>query len=347
MTTLDILLPEPLRGSGGHRTVISNAERFAAAGHRVRLHIQKRRRQRDPVAKTVEWFGVEHCAVMQGWPDALPDSDAVMATAWHTARAVATMDTPARRLYFVQDYEPVFHPAGDTSVEVAGTYALGLDTLVIGNWLRHKLWDDHRVSTASVPFTADLSIYRPGVESRRRQVAAIYQPDKPRRCPDLVARTLRLVLEAGVEVVTYGSSKSPSLGSGHRHAGLLETADLAALYQRSSAGLCLSASNPSRVPFEMMACGLPVVEALLPNTVFDLPDSACLLAPPTPESLARAVLRVVHSDPRKWHGAAYMAARPQPLEAQAFEAFVLADTVTFDALPEATYPRSTWKSDGR
>ncbi len=341
MATLDIVMPEPLRGSGGHRTIVANAEHFAAAGHRVRLHVQKRRRQRDPVTKTIEWYGAQLCEVLQGWPEELPDSDAVMATAWHTAPAVAQIRTDAQRLYFVQDYEPLFHPAGDTSIAVAGTYGLGLRTLVIGNWLRHKLHDDHAVPTASIPFTADLSVYHPRASVRRRQVAAIYQPDKPRRCPDLVVRTLRQVLEAGVEVVTYGSPKSPSLGSGHRHVGLLTPSELATLYQQSSAGLCISASNPSRVPFEMMACGLPVVEALLPNTVYDLPATACLLARPDPESLAHAVLQVVHSDPGKWHGADFMAARPESLEAAAFGQFVLGEQAIAD-LPAPAYRRQKW-----
>lgn len=337
MVTLDILLPEPLRGSGGHRTIIANAEQFAAAGNLVRLHVQKRRRQRNPVAKTVEWFSVEHCEVSQGWPESLPDSDAVMATAWHTAHAVSTMSTDARRTYFVQDYEPLFHPVGDLSVRVAGTYGLGLETLVIGNWLRHKLWHDHGVTTSSIPFTADLSTYRAGTGARRRQVAAIYQPEKPRRCPQLVVETLRLVLATGVEVVTYGSAKSPRLGLGHRHAGLLTREELARLYQQSSAGLCLSASNPSRVPFEMMACGLPVVEALLPNTVYDFPDSACLLAPADPEQLAAAVLQVVHSDPALWDGPAVMKEQPQELEAAAFARFVLGEAGAAAPLPDRAY----------
>jgi hypothetical protein len=173
-------------------------------------------------------------------------------------------------------------------------------------------------------------------------VAAIYQPDKPRRCPGLVADALRLVLAAGVEVVTYGSSKSPSLGSGHRHVGVLTTAELAGLYQQSSAGLCISASNPSRVPFEMMACGLPLVEALLPNTVYDLPDSGVLLAAPTPATLSHALLRVVHSDPAKWHGPAYMADRPQSLEAQAFAQFVLGE-LPIPELPGPAYSRERWQ----
>lgn len=340
MATIDILLPTPLRGSGGHRTIVVNAEHLAELGHHVRLHVQKQRRQRDPVGKTRQWYPVRQCDVLEGWPDELPESDAVMATAWFTADAAATIPGPDRRLYFVQDYEPLFHPAGDLSLAASATYGLGLQTLVIGNWLRHVLWRDHQVPTATVPFTADITTYHAVPDtSRRRQVAAVYQPDKPRRCPDLVRAALRLVLEAGVEVVTFGGEKSPHLGQGHRHVGLQTPAELCELYQRSAAGLCISASNPSRLPFEMMACGLPVVEAYLPSTVYDLPDSGALLARPDAASVARALLKAVHSDPGSWQGPRHMADRPHSLEADAFARFVLGEQVPEPIDPQPIYSR--------
>ncbi len=325
MATIDILMPTPLQGSGGHRTIVANAEHLAADGHRVRLHVQKQRRQRDPVGKTRKWFPVSRCEVLAGWPDKLLDSDAVMATAWFTAAPVAELITPGRRLYFVQDYEPLFHPAGDLSLAATASYDLGLETLVIGNWLCHKLWADHRVATSVVPFGADLRIYYPTNGARGRQVAAIYQPDKPRRCPELVRSALSLVLEAGVQVVTFGSSQSVDLGPGHRHLGIIPPVALASVYQQSSAGLCISASNPSRVPFEMMACGLPVVEAHLPNTLYDLPEGGALLARPDAPSLARALLMAVDSHTDSWTGIDYMQAQGQEAESQAFAAFALGD----------------------
>jgi len=325
MATLDVLLPTPLQGSGGHRTIVVNAEYLAAEGHRVRLHVQKQRRQRDPVGKTRQWFPVNRCEVLAGWPDRLPDSDAVMATAWFTAAPVAGLSTPGRRLYFVQDYEPLFHPAGDLSLAATASYELGLETLVIGNWLRQKLWVDHLATTAVVPFGADLQTYHPTDIVRRRQVAAIYQADKPRRCPQLVRAALRMVLAQGVPVITFGSAKSPDLGTGHRHLGIVSPAELASLYQQSAAGLCISASNPSRVPFEMMASGLPVVEAHLPNTLYDLPEGGALLARPDAPSLARALMSAVDAEQGSWTGHQYMQGHPHDLEGHAFAAFVLGE----------------------
>jgi len=322
MSTVDILLPTPLRGSGGIRTIVANARALTAAGHTVRLHVQTQRRVRDVVRKTREWFPVGDCEVHAGWPAALPDSDAVMATAWFTAPHVARLATPARRLYFVQDYEPLFHPAGDLAVAAAGTYSLGLQTLVIGSWLQHKLLADHGVATGSVPFTADLRIYSPASEPRRQRVVALFQTDKPRRCPELVANTLSRVLTSGLDVVTVGGVKNPRLGAGHEHLGIVDVDTLAELYRTSAVGLCISASNPSRVPFEMMACGLPVVEAHLPNTVFDFPEGACLLARPEPGSLALAIQQAAGEPHRGEWGVSFMRDRDAGQEQAAFQRFV-------------------------
>ncbi len=322
MSTVDILLPTPLRGSGGIRTIAANAQALAAAGHHVRLHVQTQRRARDVVRKTRDWFPVGDCEVRAGWPTALPDSDAVMATAWFTAPHVDQLVTPARKLYFVQDYEPLFHPAGDLAVAAASTYSLGLQTLVIGSWLQHKLLDDHGVATGTVPFTADLRIYSPASERRHQRVVALFQSDKPRRCPELVTNTLSRVLASGVEVVTVGGVKNPRLGPGHEHLGVVDVQTLATLYRTSAVGLCISASNPSRVPFEMMAGGLPVVEAHLPNTVFDLPEGACLLARPEPESLALAIQRAAGEPQRGELGVSFMRDRDASHEQAAFQRFV-------------------------
>lgn len=49
------------------------------------------------------------------------------------------------------------------------------------------------------------------------------------------------------------------------------------LYNKCKVGICMSASNPSRIPFEMMSAGLPVVELYKENNIYDLPDEGVLL----------------------------------------------------------------------
>ena len=70
---------------------------------------------------TVRWIS--------GWDSArLPDGDALIATAWQTARTVVEApDRCGRKLYFIQHYESLYH--GDPG-RVDATYALPLGEVI-------------------------------------------------------------------------------------------------------------------------------------------------------------------------------------------------------------------------
>ncbi len=270
----------------------------------------------------------------------------MIATTWFTAGPVAAVKSAAHKFYFAQDYEPLFFPAGDLSVAAGASYDLGLTTVVIGRWLQHKLATDHAVTAWSVPFTADPALYTPSNGGRLQRVVAIYQPDKPRRCADLLTESLRRLMDRSpAEVVTVGSRKAPDLGPRHTHLGLIAPAELAQLYKTSSAGLCLSASNPSRVPFEMMACALPVVELNMPNTVYDLPADGCLLARPDPDSVSQALTTLLEDHALLERlgagGASWMRGRPQTDETNSFAEIIdghLGGHPPTTTIPEPIYP---------
>jgi len=243
---------------------------------------------------------------------------------------VATCETPAVRVQFVQDYEPWFHARGYESIVAESSYEWGLRSIVIGNWLRWKLRKDHGLLATSLPFTADATVYnRPASSPSRRRVVAVYQPSKTRRCPELMAATLSQLQKRDptIEIATIGSKTAPQLALPHEHLGTLSPADLAATYQQSAVGFSISASNPSRMPFEMMAAGLPVVELGLANTMYDFPNAGCVLAHPDPHSLAEALLEVINDEERRSElssgGHNYMADFPQELEQETMLQFVV------------------------
>ena len=62
------------------------------------------------------------------------------------------------------------------------------------------------------------------------------------------------------------------------------------LYNKCKVGLCISSSNPSRIPFEMMAAGLPVVDIYRENNLYDMPSDGVTLADSTPESIANEII---------------------------------------------------------
>ena len=78
--------------------------------------------------------------------------------------------------------------------------------------------------------------------------------------------------------------------------GIISIEECNDLYNKCKVGLCMSASNPSRIPFEMMAAGLPVVELYRENNLYDFPDDGVLLADSTPESIATSILKIIDDE---------------------------------------------------
>ena len=57
--------------------------------------------------------------------DDLPASDAAISTLWTTAYSLLKFRHARRKFYFIQDFEPLFYPAGSTSALVEATYQFG------------------------------------------------------------------------------------------------------------------------------------------------------------------------------------------------------------------------------
>ena len=247
----------------------------------------------------------------------------------------------AHKFYFVQDYEPYFYSMGDEYLAARRTYTAGLSIVTIGRWLAHKLYEEHGASAWYTDFAADEAIYRPLGCERRHAVCAIYQPDKPRRCPELVLDALEVAhaIDPTLEIVLYGANGTFDFPFPVDYRGLVSKDECNRIYNECSVGLCISSTNPSRIPFEMMAAGLPVVDVYRENTRWDFDANCSLLAEPTPASLAMAILKVAgdadHARALGEAGIRFMAERGGNSEQRAFE----------DALLDALNGRGPVKVD--
>lgn len=351
-----VLAPPPLSGSGGHRTIYRNLNALAEAGFEVEVYVEGRRLRPGwlEIARTRRWFGIsDDIRLISGWPAVLDRADLVLATTWQSGLHLGEVETDAVKAHFVQDYECLFYPEDDERHALArSVHDLGFASITIGNWLVEVLSREHGITAWPTPFSADLEIYGADsgpAQSRRRMVVANYQPEKSRRRPELMKSALQLVLDEdpSVEVVTFGSRTAPPLDGNHRHLGLVEPTALAVLYREAGTGLSMSATNPSRVPFEMMAADLPVVELGGENTILDFPEQGCLLADPEPESLLRALQLVLEDQSRATSlgagGAEFMELRPSSVETGSFvdavEAITAGDRLEMSELvPEYRSP---------
>lgn len=326
------LVPYPLHGSGGHRTIFSHIRNLAARGHECHVFIGEDSARAMGAADlrhiVEEWFGPCPARIHGGY--AVPGRyDMAVATAWWTAEIVAKNVEAAHKLYFVQDYEPCFNPMGDNFILAENSYGYGLASLTIGRWLSHLLGERFGGSGGFFEFSADSSVYFPldSVE-REKAVCFVYQPEKPRRCAAIGRDALAIVKQQlpEVKIYTYGSPAAPGFPFAHEHLGVLGLEECNRLYNRCAAGLCLSSSNPSRIPFEMMAAGLPVVEFHRENTIYDLPEGGVLLARQDPSSLAGAMIEILQSpelrDRMSAAGRGFMKDRDTVLEFAQCAAFI-------------------------
>jgi glycosyltransferase involved in cell wall biosynthesis len=100
-----------------------------------------------------------------------------------------------------------------------------------------------------------------------------------------------------VRIVLFGDQKPPFAPFAFEHAGVAGHGALAWLFSEATVGLCLSMTNYSLMPQEMLACGLPCVDLDRPSTrsVFGA-DGPVTLAEFDAHAIADALERLLDDD---------------------------------------------------
>jgi glycosyltransferase involved in cell wall biosynthesis len=103
-----------------------------------------------------------------------------------------------------------------------------------------------------------------------------------------------------IRVVLFGSLDLIHTAFPYEHAGLLTPKQLSWLYSEATVGLCLSLTNFSLTPKEMLACGLPCVElaGVSAESIFG-EDGPLELASADPAEIASALERLL-DDRGRW-----------------------------------------------
>ena len=292
------VLPSLIEGSGGHRTILQNVQYLIRKGYECDVYVEdkgevKNSEELRRQAETL--FGKHDCRFILGY-DIQGEYDIIFATAWFTAKVVRDCNSKAVKAYFIQDFEALFNPMGDGYILACNSYGYGLQPVTIGRWLSHKMQTEYHTPSRYFDFCADRRIYRPLPEAKKEHaICFVYQPDKPRRCSVLGIEALGIVkfLRPDVKIYLYGSNIKGNVWFEHENLGIIPLEKCNALYNKCEVGLCISSSNPSRIPFEMMAAGLPVVDLYMENNFFDMPNEGVRLANTTPESIAQALIEIL------------------------------------------------------
>ena len=296
---ISIFAPTPIPGSGGHRTIYNLAKALDAAGYKVHLFSEQLGSEYWYKEQELSGSGVK---LHERWFSGIIP-DVAIATIQHSVPYLSEFfDEDVKKLYFIQDFEAYFNPVSDASVRGENSFAEGHIPLCVGRWLTHVLRAQYGTPAASAGLGVDTQIYRPlEDELRCNRVVVLYQPEKWRRLPELSLDALMKVRQSrpDVEIVFYGSNASPNVPFKYTHLGLVnDLEDLNKLYNSAKVGLCVSLTNPSRIPYEMMAAGCVPVDVYRYNNLFDYENGTGLLAYQSADSLADAILHLLEDEER-------------------------------------------------
>ena len=233
-----------------------------------------------------------------------PSADVAVATAWDTAYAVLKFNRTRRKCYFLQDFEPMFFPAGSTSAQAEATYRFGFYGLTNTITLKRHYQDDYQGRATHFDPCVDTGLFYPAAEAaeqpgRPYTVFFYARPDYRRNGFELGAVALRKLKQQfgdRVRIVSAGQRWRPAdygLAGVVENLGLLAYHETARLYRSCDAGLVMMFTrHPSYLPFEFMASGCLVVSNVNTATSWLLRDGEnCLLALPSASCIAAALAR--------------------------------------------------------
>ena len=304
----------PAEGSGGHTTMFRMVSALEREGHTCIVYLRDDHcRSIDQYRRTIRRCWPTMRAEIRDLADGIEDADAIFATSWQTAYTVLASPATGARLYFVQDFEPAFYPAGSEAFLAEATYRFGFHAITAGSWLAQRLRREYGATADHFDFGCDLDQYQfdpsAGAAAARAGVCYFCRPSTARRAHELAVMALDLfaVRHPEVDIHVFGEPAKGLEFPVVDH-GLLSPVALSKLYNQCVAGVVLSATNVSLVPYEMLASGcVPIVNDADHNRmVLDNPE--VVYAPATPFELAQALCAVVERPAAERAGGAQRAA---------------------------------------
>jgi glycosyltransferase involved in cell wall biosynthesis len=261
-------IPPFSKGSGGHNIIFHLLLRLERLGHTCSVWIDDPFKQREN-----EWPGVVRAAIREHFaPVSAPvhngfaqwhGADVAVATSWQTVYPVLGLSGTRTRAYLVNDHEPEFYSTSVESIWAAQTYTLGLYGICGSPWLR-ELYESRYGGSAEVfDYGVDHDVYRPRPIERDRDTVVFYcRTTTPRRAVALGVMALHELYRRrpGLRVVMFGDAHPMHSPFPYEHAGVASPEQLSWVFSQATVGLCLSLTNYSLIPQEMLACGLPCVD---------------------------------------------------------------------------------------
>lgn len=317
-----VVIPPFRVGSGGHMTIFRLVEQLERKGHVCTIWVD------DPLGWSAEAGAVLRATIRESFRplqapvfkgfEAWFGADVIVATGWQTVASAARLPGVAARTYLVQDYEPDFYAASAERLLAESTYDYGFHGIAASPWLAEQVVR-HGAECGVFDLAADDEVYYPRAVAREPATVAFYARfETPRRGVALGALAIEEVVRRrpGARVISFGTDQHVAIGVNTESAGILTADELARLYSQATVGLCLSLTNYSLIPGEMLSCGLPCVDVDHPSAVgvfgehgpvafaradiVSLADTICRLLDDEAERERRAAAGIAFMRARSW-----------------------------------------------
>ena len=299
--------------SGGIRTALRCVDRVARSGRfNVKLafcnataELVTEQGTRNTLLALARYHELNFENVEPVWDQQRCRCDAVIATGWQTFDEASKRLRPlAHGMFFLcQDLEYKFDDIQSYPEHMAMArrfYTLtSTPTITMSEGLAYQLGKMGYKNVLALNFGVDTRIYHPHNTPRlgRRTLRLLlcYVPEKKHRRPELTIDVASLVSKRlpELEIHSFGSS-TPIPVDRVVHHGEIPLEKLGDLYRNSDIGVVFSDTNPSRIAFEMRACGCAVVELYNDFTRFDMPREQFLLTKSDKYSVLQAIEYLAH-----------------------------------------------------
>ena len=199
------------------------------------------------------------------------DFDIVIATEWRTVYRAINYN--AYKMYFVQDYEPIFFEMGERYLLSKKTYELGFHIISLGKWNLDTIKKNcnilGKMDYIDFPYERkeysyiERDFYK--IKQEKKIKLAVYVKEESKRLPvviPLILDNLKKSLDKkgyDLEINYFGNAFPICINNGNE-LGKLTKKELYNLYCECDFGMVASLTNISLVPYEMIATGLPVIE---------------------------------------------------------------------------------------
>lgn len=234
----------------------------------------------------------------------VPHVDAVVASLWTTAYMLLSFNKTNKKFYFIQDYEPYFYPAGATFAQALESYKFGYIGITNTLGLKEVYEKDFNGLAESLMPCIDKDVFYSNNVENENKIKKVFfygRPGHPRNGFELgiaAFKVLKRKMGDNISIVSAGAEWNPSdygLDGVVENLGRLKYEETGDLYRTCDVGFVMMfTKHPSYLPFELMACGCPVVSNFNESTKWFLKNNVnCILTESTATRIAENIEKVL------------------------------------------------------